>query len=141
MKENCAVSSSLDVQVALSRPNIPSSAYLEEPLYAVLDILPSASDGTTSARAPLNIVIVVDSSATMHHFQLTEDERDYWLGLAISRDEMERGQADDRDAIYWTGQTLAEMQSVARKPMALAVEAIKNLLTTLQPQDQVTVIA
>ena len=141
MKENCAVSSSLDIQVALSQPSVPPSIYLEEPLYAVLEISPSASADSVSSRAPLNIVIVVDGSATMHHFQLTDDERDYWLGLAISRDEMERGEADDREAIYWTGQTLAEMQSVARKPMALAVEAIKNLLMTLQPQDQIAVIA
>ncbi len=135
------MSSSLEIQVTLSRPNVPSSTYLEEPLYAVFDISPSASSLSVPARSPLNVVIVVDASATMHHFQLTDDERDYWLGLAISRDEMERGEADDRDAIYWTGQTLAEMQSVARKPMALAVEAIKNLLTTLQPQDQIAVIA
>lgn len=135
------MSSSLDVQVALSRPNVPMSVYLEEPLYAVLDLSPSASNTAGSSRAPLNIALVVDSSATMHHFQLTDDERDYWLGLAISRDEMERGQADDREAIYWTGQTLAEMQAVARKPMALAVEAIKNLLATLQPTDRVSVIA
>jgi Ca-activated chloride channel family protein len=139
MKENCAVSSSLAIQVTLSHPYVPPTVYLEEPLYAVMEISPSATD--TTRRAPLNIVLVVDASATMHHFQLTDDERDYWLGLAISRDEMERGQADEQDAIYWTGQTLAEMQTVARKPMAIAVEAIKNLLTTLQPTDKVTVIA
>lgn len=133
------MSSSLAIQVTLSHPYVPPSVYLEEPLYAVLDIAPAPSD--TARRAPLNIVLVVDASATMHHFQLTEDERDYWLGLAISRDEMERGQADEQDAIYWTGQTLAEMQSVARKPMAIAVEAIKNLLTTLQSTDKVSVIA
>lgn len=134
------MSGSLDVRVALNRPYIPSSVYLDEPVYALVDIAPSAS-AMGASRSPLNIVIVIDSSATMHHFQLTDDERDYWLGLAISRDEMERGQADDQDAIYWTGQTLAEMQTVARKPMALAVEAIKSLLATLQPADTVSVIA
>jgi Ca-activated chloride channel family protein len=139
MKENCAVSSSLAIQVTLSHPYVPPSVYLEEPLFAVLDIAPAPSD--TTRRAPLNIVLIVDASATMHHFQLTDDERDYWLGLAISRDEMERGQADEQDAIYWTGQTLAEMQAVARKPMAIAVESIKNLLTTLQPSDRVSVLA
>ena len=141
MKENCAVSSSLDIRVALSRPNIPPAVYLEDPLYAVLEISPSVSGAPAAGRSPVNLVLVVDSSATMHHFQLTESERDYWLGLAISRDEMERGQADDSDAIYWTGQTLAEMQTIARKPMAIAVEAIKNLLTTLQPDDTIAVYA
>ncbi len=135
------MSSSLDVKVALSRPSIPSDAYLEEPLYALIDIAPSQTAPSSGSRAPLNIVLVVDSSATMHHFQLTDEEQEYWLGLAISRDEMERGKADESEAIYWTGQTLAEMQSVARKPMALAVESIKNLLTTLQPSDHVAVIA
>ena len=128
------------VRYSLSRPCIPSSVYLEDPLYAVVDIAPTTGAGGDS-RAPLNIVIVVNSSATMHHFQLTDDERDYWLGLAISRDEMERGQADEREAIYWAGQTLAEMQTVAREPMALAVDAIKSLLSTLQPTDHVSVIA
>lgn len=134
------MSSSLNVRVALSRPNIAPSVYLEEPVYALIDIAPTASPAG-GARAPLNIVIVMDSSATMHHFQLTDEERDYWLGLAISRDEMERGEADESEAIYWTGQTLSEMQTVARKPMAIAVEAIKNLLGTLQPRDTVSVVA
>lgn len=134
------MSSSLNVRVALSRPNIAPSVYLEEPIYALVDIGPS-SGPPGGARAPLNIVIVMDSSATMHHFQLTDDERDYWLGLAISRDEMERGEADESEAIYWTGQTLSEMQAVARKPMAIAVEAIKTLLSTLLPTDTVSVVA
>lgn len=135
------MSSSLNVRVALSHPSIPASTYMEGPLYAVLDLAPTAAPSAGGLRPPLNIVIVVDDSATMHHFQLTDEEREYWLGLAISRDEMERGQADESDAIYWTGQTLSEMQTTARKPMALAVEAIKNLLVTLQPTDHVAVVA
>ena len=77
----------------------------------------------------------------MHHFHLTDEEREYWMGVAISRDELERGEADESDATYWTGQTLSEMQSVARAPMALATDAIKDLLTSLRPGDQVSVIA
>ncbi|MDQ2686955.1 MAG: VWA domain-containing protein [Armatimonadota bacterium] len=135
------MSSSLNVRVALSHPSVPASTYMEGPLYAVLDLTPTSASSAGDARPPLNIVIVVDASASMHHFQLTDEEREYWLGLAISRDEMERGQADESDAIYWTGQTLAEMQTTARTPMALAVEAIKNLLVTLQPTDHVAVVA
>ncbi len=135
------MSSSLNVRVALSHPSVPASTYMEGPLYAVLDLAPTVAPSVGNARPPLNIVVVVDDSATMHHFQLTDEEREYWLGLAISRDEMERGQADESDAIYWTGQTLSEMQTTARKPMALAVEAIKNLLVTLQPTDHVSVVA
>ena len=63
------------------------------------------------------------------------------MGVAISRDELHRGEADESDATYWTGQTLSEMQSIARTPMALATDAIKDLLTSLRPGDQVSVIA
>ncbi len=131
---------SLSARVALSKPAVPADAYADEPLYAVVEIEPHARASSSESRAPLNIVLVVDSSGTMHHFQLTDEEREYWLGLAISRDEMERGEADESDAVYWTGQTLAEMQSVARKPMSLVTEAIKNLLVSLLPTDRASVI-
>ncbi|MBV9852172.1 MAG: VWA domain-containing protein [Armatimonadetes bacterium] len=131
---------SLDIRVALNRSAVPADQYLEEPLYAVLDIIPEA-DLAEADRPPLNLALVVDSSATMHNFQLTDEERDFWLTLAVSRDEMERGQADERHAIYWSGQTLADMQAVVRKPMSLAVEAIKSLLQSLRPSDKITVIA
>ena len=94
-----------------------------------------------ASRPPLNLVLVVDASATMHHFQLTDEEREYWMGVAISRDELEHGEADESEAMYWTGQTLSEMHTLANTPMALATEAIKSLLMTLRPTDQVTVIA
>ena len=131
---------SLDIRVAMDRAAVPADQYLEAPLYALLDIIPEA-DSSDSDRHPLNLALVVDSSATMHNFQLTAEERESWMTLAISRNEMERGEADEREAIYWAGQTLAEMQAAVRKPMTLAVDAIKNLLVTLQPQDKITVIA
>ena len=130
----------LKMETALSRPYVPSSQYLEESVYALLDIEPIPGLNP-NARPPLNLVLVVDSSATMHHFQLTEEEREYWMGVAISRDELDRGEADESEAVYWTGQTLSEMQSIANTPMALAVEAIKTLMTTLRATDQITVIA
>src|ERR1700722_12239602 len=115
---------------------MPANSEPEEPLHALLTIEPEASLSTED-RPPLNIVIVVDSSATMHHLLLSDIERDYWMSLAVSRDESERGRADGRDAVFWTGQTLIEMQNSARKPMAIAVEAIKNVLSTLNPTDRV----
>lgn len=134
------MSSSLNTRVSLSHPYIPATTDLEEPQYALLDIQPTL--GTTeTARPPLNLAIVIDSSATMHHFHFTEEEREYWMGVALSRGEIERGKADERDAIYWTGQTLREMQAVARKPMGTVVDALKNLLTTLRHSDKVSVIA
>jgi len=135
------VSSGLNVNIALSHLSIPPNSYLEEPLYAVLDIEPAALPDPHAAALPLNVVILVDASATMHHFQLSDEEREYWMGVAISRDEMERGEADNREAVYWAGQTLAEMQSVARTPMALVVEGISNLLDTLGASDRITVVA
>lgn len=131
---------SLNIHTALDHPAVPSTRYLEEPLHALIEIEPLPSQ-STEARPPLNLVIIVDSSATMHHFQLTDEEREYWMGVAISRDELERGEADESDAMYWTGQTLSEMQSIVSTPMAMAVEAIKTLMTTLRPTDQVAVIA
>ena len=131
---------SLKVHTSLSHPAIPSSRYLEDSLHALLEIQPEMA-ASSGSRPPLNIVLVVDASASMHHFQLTEEEREYWMGVAISRDELERGEADDADAIYWTGQTLSEMHTLANTSMALATEAIKNLLLTLRPTDQVAVIA
>ena len=131
---------SLRIRTALDYPSVPASRYLETPLHALVEIEPDPVRATDT-RAPLNLVLVVDSSATMHHFHLSDEEREYWMGVAISRDELERGEADESDATYWTGQTLSEMQSVARAPMALATEAIKDLLTSLRPGDQVSVIA
>ena len=131
---------SLKIHTSLSHPAIPASRYLEDSLYALLEIQPEMTLNSAS-RAPLNLVLVVDASASMHHFQLTEEEREYWMGVAISRDELERGEADDSDAMYWTGQTLSEMHTLANTSMALATEAIKSLLMTLRPTDQVAVIA
>lgn len=131
---------SLNMRTSLDYPSVPSSHYLEGPLHALVEIVPDPVQATGS-RPPLNLVLVVDASATMHHFHLTDEEREYWMGVAISRDELERGEADESDATYWTGQTLAEMQSIAKTPMALATDAIKDLLTALRPGDQVSVIA
>ncbi len=130
---------SLKIKTSLSHPAIPSSHYLDESLYALLEIQPEAALSTS--RPALNLVLVVDASASMHHFQLTDEEREYWMGVAISRDELERGEADDSDAMYWTGQTLSEMHTLANTPMAQVTEAIKNLLLTLRSTDQVAVIA
>ena len=131
---------SLTVHTSLSHPAVPSSQYLEEALYALLELQPVAGSDAGS-RPPLNLVLVVDASATMHHFHLSDEEQEYWLGVAISRDELERGEADDAEAVYWTGQTLLEMQSTARTPMSEAVDAIKTLLDTLRPADQITLLA
>jgi len=133
------VNGSLKMRTALDFPSVPASRYLETPLHALVEIEPDPVRATDT-RPPLNLVLVVDSSATMHHFHLTDEEREYWMGVAISRDELERGEADESDATYWTGQTLSEMQSIARTPMALATEAIKDLLTSLRPGDQISVI-
>ena len=134
------MSGSLKIRTALDYPSVPASRYLETPLHALVEIAPDPVRSADS-RSPLNLVLVVDASATMHHFHLTEEEREYWMGVAISRDELERGQADESDATYWTGQTLSEMQSTAKTPMALATDAIKDLLTSLRPGDQISVIA
>lgn len=131
---------SLKMRTSLDYPSVPSSRYLETPLHALVEMEPEPVRAAET-RPPLNLVLVLDSSATMHHFHLTEEEREYWMGVAISRDELERGEADESDATYWTGQTLSEMQSTTKTPMALATEAVKELLTTLRPGDQISVIA
>jgi len=133
------VNGSLKIQTSLSHPAIPSSHYLDDALYALLQIQPEAS--LAGSRPPLNLVLVVDASASMHHFQLSDEEREYWMGVAISRDELERGEADESEAMYWTGQTLSEMHTLANTPMSQVTEAIKSLLMTLRPTDQVAVIA
>ena len=130
---------SLTIRTTLSHPAVPSTQYLNDALYALLDIQPQA--GRSGSRPPLNLVLVVDSSASMHHFQLSDEEREYWMGVAISRDELDRGEADESEAMYWTGQTLSEMQTLANTPMSQVTEAIKSLLMTLRPTDQVAVIA
>ncbi len=131
---------SLTIHTSLSHPAVPSSHYLDDSLHALLEIQPEARLNS-AARSPLNLVLVVDASASMHHFQLSDEEREYWMGVAISRDELERGEADDSDAMYWTGQTLSEMHTLANTPMSQVTEAIKSLLMTLRPTDQVAVIA
>lgn len=129
----------LSVTDNLNRPFISASSYDDEPVYSVLTLYPEASGGGTQ-RAPLNLCLIVDSSATMYNFQLTDEEREYWMSLALSRNEMERGEADERDAVYWSGHTLEEMESTVRKPMSMAVEAIKHLLRSLQHGDKVSVV-
>lgn len=130
---------SLSIQTSLSHPAVPSSHYLNDALYALLEIQPELT--LSGSRPPLNLVLVVDSSASMHHFQLSDEEREYWMGVAVSRDELDRGEADESEAIYWTGQTLSEMHTLANTPMSQVTEAIKSLLMTLRPSDQVAVIA
>lgn len=133
------MSSSVNVRVALQHPAINAGMYVDELQYAILDIEPVSGSG--SERPPLNLVIVVDASATMHHFQFSDDEREYWMTLALQRNEIERGKADERDAVYWTGQTLQEINATARKPMALVVDGLKQVLETLGSSDKVSVVA
>ncbi|MDR3708045.1 MAG: VWA domain-containing protein [Capsulimonadaceae bacterium] len=133
------MSDRLSLSAELNRPYAPASTYDDEPIYAVLTLQPEAEAGSTQ-RAPLNLCLVVDSSATMYNFQLTDDEREYWMSLAISRNEMERGEADDRDAVYWSGQTLEEMEGTVRKPMSMAVQALKQLLRSIQHGDKASVV-
>jgi Ca-activated chloride channel family protein len=133
------MASRLSVTASVNRPNISASSYEEEPLYALLNLQPEVD--SNRQRSPLNLCLVIDASGTMYNFQLSTDEREYWMGVALARDEMERGEADDRDAVYWSGQTLQEMQSIVRRPMTMAVEALKQLLQSLQHADQAAVVA
>lgn len=133
------MSNRVSLTAELNRPYIPASSYDDEPVYSVLTLSPEVSGGGAQ-RAPLNLCLVIDSSATMYNFQLTDEEREYWMSLALSRNEMERGEADERDAIFWSGQTLEEMHSTVRKPMSMAVQAIKHLLSSLQHGDKASVI-
>ena len=130
----------LNTQLKLNRPAVPVDHYLEDSLFALLDVAPAPAQNS-EARPPFNLVLVVDSSATMHHFHLSDEEREYWMGVAISRDELERGEADAVEAMYWKGQTLSEMQSAAQTPMQIAADAIKDLMTSLTPADKIAVFA
>jgi Ca-activated chloride channel family protein len=134
------MASRLSVTSVLNRPYLSASRYEDDAIYALIEITPQVTLQTRQ-RAALNLAVVVDSSATMHNFQLSPEEREYWMSLALSRDEMERGQADEREAVYWSGQTLEEMQGAVRKPMTMAVSAIKELLSRLQYGDKVSVVA
>jgi len=138
------MASRLSVSAELNRPYVPSSQFDDEPLYALLTLTPQAGAApgvATTQRAPLNLAMVLDASATMFNFQLSQEEREYWMSLALSRNEMERGEADDRDAVYWSGQTLQEMQHNVRKPMSMAIDAIKKMLNGLQHGDSVSIVA
>jgi Ca-activated chloride channel family protein len=130
----------LSLSTTLNRPYINSAQFEEEPIYALLELHP-VIESVSTQRTPLNLVLIVDSSGTMYNFQLSNDEREYWMGLALSRDEMERGEADNQEAVFWSGQTLLDMQSIVRKPISLAIDAIKELLHSLQFGDKVAVIA
>lgn len=134
------MASRLSVTASVNRPYVSASSYEDEPLYALLTLQPEV-DPVVHQRPPLNLVLIVDASGTMYNFQLSSDEREYWMGVALARDEMERGEADERDAVYWSGQTLQEMESIVRRPMTMAVQALKQLLQSLQPMDQAAVIA
>jgi Ca-activated chloride channel family protein len=132
--------SSLKVDLALSQIYLPSEYDLDEPLYALLNLTPE-STGENTTRAALNMVFVLDASASMHDLQLTPEQREHWRALAKSRGDLHYGQADGREVVYYTGDTLAEMQAVCRKPMAIVVDAIKEVLGTLQHNDRISVVA
>ena len=129
----------IHVDVALSHPFVPATLYSEEPLYALLQTTAVSTEGE-AVRPSLNIVFVIDASGTMNHFQLTEEELEYWTGLGISRNEIERGSADSRSAYLWRGNTLKEMQKAAPTPMTQVVTSLKKTLQGLQPGDNVAVI-
>lgn len=63
------------------------------------------------------------------------------MSLALQRDDVVRGTADDRKAVYWTGQTLLEMETSVKKPMTVVAESLKITLSTLRPTDSVSMIA
>lgn len=134
------MSGSLKVNISLSHPTIPTDADIQNSYYALLDVTPSQENDAAAERAPLNIVFLVDSSASMHHLQLTELEQEYWMGLALSRDDVRRGTADDRDAVYWSGQTLLEMTDTVKKPITVVADALRTCIDGILPTDSVSVV-
>lgn len=130
-----------DIQLSWSfnRSWVSSREPEEQPVYAIVQLTPNPA--LTQQSVNVNIALVLDTSGSMHNFQLTDEQKRYWLAIAEARGEVSVGYADGQVTRFWRGQTLQEMQRVARKPITLAAEAIRGLVSLLSPNDTVSLTA
>ncbi|MCS6859223.1 MAG: VWA domain-containing protein [Abditibacteriales bacterium] len=130
-----------DIQLAWSfnRPWVSSREPEEQPVYAVVRLTPNPA--LTQQSVNVNLALVLDTSGSMHNFQLTDEQKRYWLAIAEARGEVSVGYADGQVTRFWRGQTLQEIQRIARKPITLAAEAIRGLMARLSPGDTVSLTA
>lgn len=110
----------------------------EQRLNALVEVTPMV---TTGLRLPLNIVVLLDVSGTMRRFQLSEEEAAHWEEVARSRGELQTKRIDREEGLIFTGETLRELQAVAKKPLDLAVTAIKRISGKLGEGDRLSLIA
>lgn len=130
-----------DIQLSWSfnRSWVSSREPEEQPVYAVVQLTPNPA--LTQRSVNVNLALVLDTSGSMHNFQLTDEQKRYWLAIGEARGEVSVGYADGQVTRFWRGQTLQEMERVARKPITLAAEAIRGLMSRLSPSDTVSLTA
>jgi len=109
---------------------------------ATCNVLLEISPLVTSAkRLPLNICVLLDASGTMRRFELTPEEVAHWEQVAESRGELVARRVDREEGVVFTGETLRELQASARKPLDLAVTAIKRVSGRLVEGDRLSLVA
>lgn len=126
------------LSATLQHPAAPAGVEPAEPLIARLRVQPESEQ---AARPLLDLCFVIDSSASMHHFELTPDQRAHWQQRAESRGEVTRQRADGRTGLIWTGQTLRELQRHVSTPMLSSLRGIWQCIERLDPADRISLVA
>lgn len=128
----------LELEVTLGHPAAPAGQEPNEPVYARLRVRPRPG---VSGRPRLDFWFVLDASASMHRFVLEPQQREHWRRRAEERGEVSRQEADGRTGMVWSGVTLRELQRHVSTPMLSALRGVWRTMQTLQPQDNVGVLA
>lgn len=124
---------------AFNRSWVSSREAEDQPVYAIIQLATGESIAQQSVN--VNVALVLDTSGSMHNFQLNEEQKRYWLAIGEARGEVSVGYADGQVTRFWRGQTLQEMQRAARKPISLAAEAIRGLVARLSGNDAISLTA
>jgi len=130
------VSQSLQLEVRPEFATLPAGQ--ENSLNVLVEVIPIAQSG---ARLPLDIVVLLDVSGTMRRFELPQEAAEKWEELARSRGELVVKRIDQQEGAIFTGETLRELQAIAKKPLDLAVLAIKRISGRLVEGDRLSLVA
>jgi len=125
------------LQVELRPQHAQLTAGRETNLNVMVQVNPAAAPGR---RLPLNICVLLDISGTMRRFELTEEDVARWEELARSRGELLLKRVDRQQGVIFTGATLRELQEAAKKPLDLAVLAIKRVSGKLAEGDRLSLV-
>ena len=127
----------IELDITLTRP----AAYAGQEPNAVQALLRVRKSPEAAVRPLLDLCFVLDSSASMHQFVLTPEQRAHYRSLADARGEVSRQSADGQMGMVWTGQTLRDMQKHVSTPMLSCLRGVWRTLEALGGSDRIAVLA